>query len=122
MTSDKSVARRSYSTPFKTQVVGECRAPGASVAKVALSHGINANVVHSWCKLAREAAGVGVAQQLGFVPVQVTAAPVPTPVALPVPEQSHIEVELHRGPLTMKINWPAAGAGDFAAWTRELLR
>jgi transposase-like protein len=35
--------------------MAECGAPGASVAKVAMSHGINANVVHRWSKLAREA-------------------------------------------------------------------
>ncbi|GAB3395937.1 transposase [Azotobacter armeniacus] len=38
--------RRSYSTAFKAQVVQECGQPGASVASVALSHGINTNVVH----------------------------------------------------------------------------
>ncbi|MDE1557443.1 transposase, partial [Comamonas aquatica] len=28
--------------------MAECAQPGASVASVALSHGINANVVHKW--------------------------------------------------------------------------
>ncbi|URM30960.1 transposase [Pseudomonas frederiksbergensis] len=32
-----------YSKSFKTQVVDECVQPGASVAGVALSHGLNAN-------------------------------------------------------------------------------
>jgi transposase len=35
--------------------MAQCDAPGASVAKVAMSHGINANVVHRWRQLAREA-------------------------------------------------------------------
>jgi transposase-like protein len=33
-------------------------APGASVAKVATSHGINANVVQRWRQLARERDGL----------------------------------------------------------------
>ncbi|WP_460427166.1 transposase [Azotobacter armeniacus] len=45
--------RRSYSTAFKAQVVQECGQPGASVASVALSHGINTNVVHKWIRTAR---------------------------------------------------------------------
>jgi transposase len=42
MTSDKTTTRRRYGADFKAQVVGECNARGASVAKVAMSHGINA--------------------------------------------------------------------------------
>ena len=45
--------RRSYSTAFKAQIVQECSQPGASVASVALSHGINSNVVHKWLRTAR---------------------------------------------------------------------
>jgi hypothetical protein len=37
---------------FKAQVVQECSLPGSSVASVALSHGINTNVVHRWRRLA----------------------------------------------------------------------
>ncbi|MDP3082937.1 MAG: transposase [Rubrivivax sp.] len=56
MASDKTANRRRYSPEFKAKVMGECDVLGASVAKVAMSHGINTNVVHGWRKLAR---GVG---------------------------------------------------------------
>ena len=56
MASDKVVRRRRYSEELKAQVLAECDAPGASVAKVAMAHGINANVVHRWRQLAREGA------------------------------------------------------------------
>ena len=42
--------RRFYSPELKTQVMQECRQSGASVAGVALSHGINANIVHRWLR------------------------------------------------------------------------
>lgn len=42
--------RREYSAELKTQVVQACRQPGASVAGVAMAHGINANIVHRWLR------------------------------------------------------------------------
>lgn len=40
--------RRTYSKQFKAEVAAQCLMPGASVSAVALSHGINANVVRKW--------------------------------------------------------------------------
>jgi transposase len=53
MEAQDSRKRRRYSCELKAQILAECEAPGASVAKVALGHGINANIVHGWRKLAR---------------------------------------------------------------------
>ena len=116
MTSDKTTTRRRYSADFKAQVVGECNTGGASVAKVAMSHGINTNVVHGWRKLAREAGAARPVSSLEFVAVALPAAPLQS-----VAERG-IEVELRRGTVTMKITWPTSATADFAAWTRELLR
>ena len=116
MTSDKVVSRRRFGAEFKAQVLAECEVRGASVAKVAMAHGINANVVHRWRQLAREGQAT-VARPREFVPVAIAA---PAPLA----SQScrDIEVELRRGGVTMKVIWPSSAAADFAAWTRELLR
>ncbi|HVX91004.1 MAG TPA: transposase [Candidatus Paceibacterota bacterium] len=40
--------RRRHSEELKAKVLAECARPGASVAAVALSHSLNANVVHKW--------------------------------------------------------------------------
>jgi transposase len=117
MASDKVVMRRRYSAQIKTQVLAECDAPGASVAKVAMAHRINANVVHRWRQLAREGGQATAAKPSEFVPVAI-AAPMPRPA----PSCRYIEVELRRGAVTMKVSWPSSAAADFAAWTRELLR
>ena len=69
MTSEKA-GRRRYSREFKAQVMAECDVPGASVAKVAMSHGINTNVVHGWRKSARQAGAVTISPQREFVPIQ----------------------------------------------------
>ena len=92
----------------------QCAVPGASVAKVAMSHGLNANIVHGWRKLAceRDAAGAGrtpspvivVAQQVAsapqFVPVSLTPSP---SVSGPPPTPADIQIELRRGATGMKI-------------------
>ncbi|CAB3715178.1 transposase [Achromobacter piechaudii] len=42
--------RRSYPKPLKVQIVAECSQPGTSIAGVALSHGVNATLVHKWIR------------------------------------------------------------------------
>lgn len=114
MTSGKARTRRRYDAQFKAQVLAECEAPGASVAKVAMSHGINDNVVHRWRQLAREAR-----------PAAVPALPTFIPVAMPaMPESSagDVRIELRRGSTTVVIAWPQAALDQLAAFTRELLR
>lgn len=74
MPSDKTATRRRYNPEFKTQVMSECDAPRASVAKVAMWHGINTNVVHGWRKLARVAGAASPAFSSEFVPVALPVA------------------------------------------------
>ena len=112
MKDSRKIARRRYSAELKAQVLSECERPAASVASVAMSHGINANVVHKWRRLARE--GAAPLPGASFIPV---ALPAPSEGALP-----DIRMELRRGATTMTISWPSAAAGDCAAWMRELLR
>ena len=108
--------RRFYSSEFKTQVTQECRQSGASVAGVALSHGINANIVHRWL---REPAPSALApQSRAFVPVTLNdLAPDPIPQAAP-----DIRVEVHRAGTTIVVKWPLEGGAACAAWLREWLR
>ena len=107
--------RRHYSAELKEQILLECAQPGASVAKIAMTHGINANIVHGWRKLAREA-NVPMLPAPSFVPVAVAAEDWPA-----APERQ-IDLELRRGPLTVKLNWPMTEAADLGIWLRELLR
>jgi transposase len=115
MTSEKRDSRRRYSAKMKAQVVAACNEPGASVAKVAMAHGINANVVHRWRQLAREGK-VTPAKTGEFIALPLMVAPEPAPAS------ADIRVELRRGPVTMSITWPCSAAADFATWTRELMR
>lgn len=108
----KKISRRRHSAALKAQVLAECAEPGASIAHVAMSHGINANVVHKWRRLSGAKADVAPVQ--GFVPVALA----PSPVA-PAPD---IRIELRHGHTSMAVTWPASAASDCATWIRELLR
>ena len=108
--------RRFYSPELKTQVMQECRQSGASVAGVALSHGINANIVHRWLREPTQSALVP--QSQAFVPVTLDEpAPGPAPQSAP-----DIRVEVHRASTTVVVKWPLQGGAACAAWLREWLR
>lgn len=112
MTETKNKTRRRHSAELKQQILTECAQPGASIASVALSHGINANVVHKWRRLAH-----GLRRD-SHVPTFV-------PVALPVPScapEADIRIELRRGPATVTLIWPVSAAEHCAAWMRDLLK
>ena len=100
----------------KTQVMQKCRQGGASVTGVALSHGINANIVHRWLREGSQCALVVLPQ--AFVPVTLAEpAPVPAP-----PAQPDIRVEVQRANTTVVVKWPLQGGAACAAWLREWLR
>jgi transposase len=89
--------RRFYTEEQKRQIVAETLVAGASVARVARQHGINANVVFTWRKQLQVAPASAT-----LVPVQVVAqAPVAAPkrrrVRKPVAEAGVIEIELAGG-------------------------
>ena len=84
--------RRRYSAALKAQIVAECDEPGASVAKVAMNHGVNANIVHGWRKLSRKTGTTAAAPR--FLPVTVAALSTAA-------DDRCIEVELRRGGTTV---------------------
>jgi len=111
----RTASRRHYSAELKAEVMAQCDAPGASVARVAMSHGINANVVHRWRQLVREGRTAVTLPPREFVPVSLTTAAAPS-------ADSDIRIELRRGATAMTIYWPLSAAADCAGWLREWLK
>jgi transposase len=107
----KRRTRRRHDEELKRRVLEECTAPGASVANVAMDHGLNANLVHKWRRSAQPRSEPAAA----FVAVTVPTAVVDEPVQC-------VELELQRGALSVRVRWPMTGAASCAAWLRELLR
>lgn len=49
-----AAGRRWYTSTFKSDVVAQCLRSGASVAGVAVRHGLNPNLVRRWIKCVQE--------------------------------------------------------------------
>lgn len=132
--------RRVYGAEFKTQVMADCEQPGASVAAVALAHGLNVNLVRKWLvgrgikrtglaaprTVTRKSAGVDISvSSLQFIPVEIAPAPMAVAAAA-APEQTEppdgeeIRVELTRGATQLRVSWPSTQAAACAAWLHEL--
>jgi transposase len=112
----KKRTRRDYSPELKARILAECAAPGASVAKIAMTHGVNANLVHTWRKLTREHE-LKPAEVTRFVPIAIEAEPQTPPTQV-----DFVEIDLQRGALTLKLRWPASATSELGTWMRELLR
>ena len=115
MTDSRRTPRRRHADELKVQVLRECQERGASVASVALAHGLNANLVHKW-RRSRASGNVAVKPMRAgaeFIALPLTCSPVAA---------ADIRIELRRGTTTMSVTWPIAAAADCAAWMRELLR
>ncbi|MGV8865010.1 MAG: IS66-like element accessory protein TnpA [Pseudomonas sp.] len=106
--------RRSYSESFKVQVIHECAQPGASIANVALSHSLNANLVHKWIRVQTQKS---MGLQPAFVPLPMQLAGAESHAA-----SSNICVEIQHPRGTVKVNWPTHSAAACATFLRDLLR
>ena len=119
--------RRFHSDEFKADAVAACMQPGVSMAAVALSRGVNANLLRRWVRDAelRSAPKAPMPQERPKAsrPPQTPATPF-IPLELPAPTSvaREIRVELRHGPTTISVTWPAEAAGECALWMRELLR
>ena len=116
MEDSKRAPRRRHPVELKAQVLRECAEPGASIAQIAMAHGLNANLVHKWRRQAErgDAALAPVRSAGAFIPIALASEP--------APEAVDIRIELRRGPLLVNVTWPVASAAQCAAWMRELLK
>lgn len=114
----KKRTRRLHGPELKGQVVAACQQPGASVAGIALSHGLNANLVRRWLKQGQPKHGA-----LTVVGHQGGGAFVAVPMAgIQAPAPEPIRLELRRGSSSVSLQWPTSSAAECGAWLREWLR
>jgi transposase len=111
---------RAHPAALRAQVLAECAQRGASVARVALRHGLNANLVHKWRRQQRHEDGGAAAVQTGgdeFIALSLApSAPVATASG------ADIRMQLRRGATTISISWPVAASAECAAWLAQWLR
>lgn len=87
--------RRVYSETGKRALVQRALAPGVSVSRLALDHGVNSNLLRKWIR-GYQGASVRLARQTGLpqlLPVVTVGPPAsPAPVAQPSPPSIEITV------------------------------
>ncbi len=91
---------RRHALSFKRKLVALTLAPGASVARIAREHGVNANQVFSWRKLYREGRlGPTASDDVRLLPVDVVA---PTMAVSTKPEEPGVQGKTHSGRLRVE--------------------
>ena len=118
--------RRKHSDEFNADAVAACMQPGMSMAAVAMTHGVNANLLRRWVQdYEKTPASNAVSRKTVAAAV---AGPKASFVPMTLPESSghvprqDIRIELRRGATAITVSWPASAAAECAAWMRELLR
>ena len=118
----KRVKRR-HSAEFKARVVEACEARGASVAGVALAHGVNANLVRKWIIKKRRSPAPGVAA--GLLPVHIVPGLSPRlvkPGRAGSASPGHaIEVELAGAVIRVHADFDTAALRDVVRVLRDTL-
>ena len=118
--------RRIHGAEFKASVIAACQHSGVSIASVALTNGLNANMLRKWVGEAERAEPRQVnsrsvmqtekpsddPQSPGFIPVQLPMSA----------SAADIHIELLRSGTSIKVKWPASAAAECGAWLQALLR
>lgn len=88
----KRDGRCRYDPQVKQELVRQCMMPGVSVARMAMQHGINANLLRTWITKSQSSKAITVQRAVcetaardaqAFIPVQVEAGASSTAVAMP---------------------------------------
>lgn len=116
--------RRRYSAEFKAEAVSACRQPGVSMAAVALSRTLNANLLRRWVVDAERAAEIPRGSQHPKVLPSPVEAPRFLPVAVEKSAQAdpRIRVEIRRGSMLVSVEWPRSSARECAEWLSGFLK
>jgi len=119
--------RKRYTKAFKHKVIAASLQPGASVARVALEHGLNANMLRKWIRVAQNGQRLPMANN--FDPPGFVAVPMPGAALTPsVPgakqnaETESIRMEIPYRHQSISINLPVSQMDRCLALLRELLQ
>lgn len=117
--------RRRYSAEFKAEAVAACRQPGVSIAAIALSRSLNANLLRRWIVEAERAAEPPrrSPHPKALPPPAIEAQRfVPVAIEKPALADPRIRIEIRRGATAVSVEWPSSAARECAEWLSGLLK
>jgi transposase-like protein len=112
--------RRRHDAQFKAEAVAACRKAGVSIAAVAMSRSLNANLLRRWVVEAERAEG-GRSSAPKALPAPSEAFMALAVEATPA-DNAPIRVEVRRGALTVSVQWPRSAMHECGIWLREVLK
>ncbi len=121
--------RRRYTDEYKATLVAQCQQPYVSVAAIALSHDINANLLRKWIREHDQVQPRLSRRRVEAVPInsrfiEVTPTAVPAPLAAQHQLQPHaglITVELPSSKGLVRLHWPPEYADRLTVCLKVLL-
>jgi transposase len=120
-TNGKLRTKRHHSLEFRQRAIDAALQPGASVAGVALAHGLNANLLRKWIKASGKAKCLDplcIGQEGGAL----TALRVRIEAPVISEEQREIRLDIRRGGTTIQMAWPTVEIGKLGVLLQDLLR
>lgn len=111
----KRDGRNCYDPEVKRELIESAMRPGVSVARVALDHGINANLLRTWIRKYQRQRELGV----GMAPVAAHPAFIPV-VPARVPSKSGPQRLVAWLPNGIRLELESVGPDDLAAIVRQL--
>ncbi len=110
--------RRRHSAEFRAEAVAASRAPGMSMAAVALARGLNANLLRRWVIEAE-----GAARPAAKLPVMRSFVPVEISKTSPaITSDPPIRIQLRQGSTEVTINHSSCGVCGVATRVAALIR
>ncbi len=113
------VKRRRFAPDFKHKIVAACKEPGASVARIAREHDLNANLVHKWIRQAKANSLPAISPAFVALPVNSVQASLTNPRS-GTDERVQLEIPFHQQ--SIKVSWPVSQSERCLALLRELLQ
>nr|WP_163500518.1 transposase [Halomonas socia] len=118
LSTEREIRRcRRYTPEFRAKIVTACLQGDASIAQVALQHGLNTNLVQTWIRKARRQSQLPAVPD--FVPLSVPPPAPDLPMSATASAEIRIEVPSARGTIT--VHWPVVEAAQCAQWLKGLL-
>lgn len=115
--------RVNYSVEFKRQIVAQCLEPHVSIASIARTHNLNANVLHRWVREHEERATLPAA--LG---TPIPKLPSPAFIELTEPQKTDapettttLILSLRKSGLSVDIEWPLSHTHECVHLLKGLL-
>ncbi|MCP5345343.1 MAG: transposase [Gammaproteobacteria bacterium] len=113
------VKRRRFAPDFKHRILAACKEPGASVARIAREHDLNANLVHKWIRQTKANSLPVTTPAFVALPVNSTQAPRPS-LGGGVDECVRLEIPFRLQ--SIKVSWPVSQSDRCLALLRDLLQ